>query len=189
VARTFQNINLVDEMSVIDNVAVARFGAEGALLTDAFVPGRSRASWESARGYAMNLLKALDIDSRALQPAGGLAYGIKRKVEIARALALEPQLLLLDEPAAGLNETEQLDLADRLKKFAAGGLSVLVIEHNMPFLMPLVDRIACLDRGEVIALGLPSELCNSPKVISAYLGVPDPVQPLTGLDSTRIQTH
>ncbi len=174
VARTFQNINLVDDMSVIDNVAVARFGAERATLADAFVPGRSSRAWLSARAHAMGLLQAFDIEALANQPAGGLAYGIKRKVEIARALALDPMLLLLDEPAAGLNEAEQLDLAERLRRFAARGLSVLVIEHNMPFLMPLVDRVACLDRGEVIAMGLPEEIRHSAQVISAYLGAPDP---------------
>lgn len=175
IARTFQNINLVDEMSVIDNVAVARFGAERAALADAFFPGRSSRAWERARAHAMSLLKAFDIEALARQPAGGLAYGIKRKVEIARALALDPMLLLLDEPAAGLNEAEQLDLANRLRRFASRGLSVLVIEHNMPFLMPLVDRVACLDRGEVIALGLPDQVRHSAQVISAYLGAPDPI--------------
>jgi branched-chain amino acid transport system permease protein len=180
VARTFQNINLVDEMSVIDNVAVARFAAEHVALTDAFIPGRSETAWQRARDHAATLLQALDIESLSWQPAGGLAYGIKRKVEIARALALDPVLLLLDEPAAGLNESEQLDLAARLRRFAANGLSVLLIEHNMPFLMPLADRVACLDRGSVIALGLPEEIRNSAQVISAYLGAPsgsDPVQP------------
>ncbi len=174
IARTFQNINLVDEMSVLDNVAVARFGAEGASLADAFTPGRSQTKWQRAQEHAFELLAALDIDAMARQPAGGLAYGIKRKVEIARALALEPRLLLLDEPAAGLNESEQLDLAERLRRFASKGLSVLLIEHNMPFLMPLVDRVACLDRGEVIAEGLPSEVRSSAQVISAYLGAPSP---------------
>ncbi|MFM8548673.1 MAG: ABC transporter permease subunit [Betaproteobacteria bacterium] len=180
VARTFQNINLVDEMSVIDNVAVARFAAEHVALTDAFIPGRSETAWQRARDHAATLLQALDIESLSWQPAGGLAYGIKRKVEIARALALDPVLLLLDEPAAGLNESEQLDLAARLRRFAANGLSVLLIEHNMPFLMPLADRVACLDRGSVIALGLPEQIRNSAQVISAYLGAPsgsDPVQP------------
>ncbi len=179
VARTFQNINLVDEMSVVDNVAVARFGAERASLTKAFFTNRMDAAWERARSHAMDLLVALGIDGVALQPAGGLAYGIKRKVEIARALALEPSLLLLDEPAAGLNESEQLDLAQRLRTFANRGLSVLVIEHNMPFLLPLVDHLACLDRGVVIASGTADEVRSNPRVISAYLGAPS--EPASGL--------
>lgn len=172
VARTFQNINLVDAMSVVDNVAVARFGAERAALSWAFVPLRGARAWARARGHAMYLLEAMGIGDRALQPAGSQAYGIKRKVEIARALALEPALLLLDEPAAGLNEAEQKDLAQRLRAFAGGGLSVLVIEHNMPFLLPLVDRLACLNRGIVIAEGTADEVRRHPEVVQAYLGTP-----------------
>lgn len=170
VARTFQNINLVDDMSVVDNVAVARFGIERAGLAQAFFTRRMDQAWERSRSHAMHLLRALGCEGVAMQPAGGLAYGIKRKVEIARALALEPTLLLLDEPAAGLNEAEQLDLAARLRNFAGNGLSVLVIEHNMPFLLPLVDRLACLDRGALIASGSADEVRSDARVISAYLG-------------------
>ena len=175
VARTFQNINLVDDMSAIDNVAVARFGHEGAGLAKALLTTRMDAAWERARAHAMHLLRELGVEDVALQPAGGLAYGIKRKVEIARALALDPVLLLLDEPAAGLNEAEQLDLASRLRGFAGKGLSVLVIEHNMPFLLPLVDRLACLDRGAVIAAGTADEVRRDPRVVAAYLGAPQEV--------------
>ena len=156
VARTFQNINLIDELSVLDNVAAARAGR--------------RAKLERARAEAMHHLEALDIGPLALQPCGGLAYGLKRRVEIARALALEPQLLLLDEPAAGLNQTEQADLAARLRRLAAEGLTLVVIEHNMPFLMPLATRMACLDYGRIIALGSPAEIRAHPRVIEAYLG-------------------
>ena len=120
----------------------------------------------------MHLLAALGVDDAARSLAGGLAYGLKRKVEIARALALQPSLLLLDEPAAGLNESEQLDLAQRLRAFAKGGLSILVIEHNMPFLMPLAHRIVCLDQGKQIAEGSPRQIQSDPSVIAAYLGAP-----------------
>ena len=133
-------------------------------------------AWQRARGNAAYLLEALGIAHTAQSHAGGLAYGIKRKVEIARALALEPTLLLLDEPAAGLNENEQLDLADRLRAFAKTGLSILVIEHNMPFLMPLAQRIVCLDHGVVIAEGTPAEIRANPLVIAAYLGAPEEVK-------------
>ena len=173
VARTFQNINLVDDMTVLDNIAVARYGFEKAGLVQAAGAGWHQPAWQRARGNAAYLLEALGIAHTASSNAGGLAYGIKRKVEIARALALEPTLLLLDEPAAGLNENEQLDLADRLRAFAKTGLSILVIEHNMPFLMPLAERIVCLDHGVVIAQGTPAEIRANPLVIAAYLGAPE----------------
>ena len=173
VARTFQNINLVDDMAVLDNVAVARYGHEKAGLARAIGAGWHEEAWERARAQAVGLLEALGIAHMAHVRAGGLAYGIKRKVEIARALALEPALLLLDEPAAGLNEDEQRDLAERLRAFARHGLSILVIEHNMPFLMPLAQRMICLDHGIVIAEGTPAEIRANPLVVAAYLGAPE----------------
>lgn len=173
IARTFQNINLVDEMSVLDNVAVARYGFESAGLAQTVAAGWHDPAWQRARAQAMSLLDALGVAGVAQNAAGSLAYGIKRKVEIARALALEPKLLLLDEPAAGLNENEQLDLAERLRVFARDGLSILVIEHNMPFLMPLAERMACFDHGELIATGTPAEIRANPLVIEAYLGAPE----------------
>ena len=173
IARTFQNINLVDEMTVLDNVAVARYRHAGGGFLASFRGGFSDPAWRLARGQAMHLLQALGVDDCAERAAGDLAYGLKRRVEIARALALEPRLLLLDEPAAGLNETEQADLAERLRDFARAGLAILVIEHNMPFLMPLAERMVCLDHGEVIAAGTPAEIRANPQVIEAYLGAPE----------------
>ena len=103
--------------------------------------------------------------------AAGLPYGTRRRVEVARALATGPRLLLLDEPAAGLNEQEQKDLADRIRSFAAEGITVLVVEHNLVFLAALAERLICLDRGKVIAAGLPEAVRREPAVIEAYLGL------------------
>lgn len=169
IARTFQNIQLVDEMSALDNVAVARAGVERVGLARALA-GRPDDGLAAAQGHAMHLLEELGVADIAMRPCGGLAYGIKRRVEIARALAMQPRLLLLDEPAAGLNAAEQNDLAERIRALARGGLTLLVVEHNMPFLMPLAERIVCLDAGRVIATGTPGEIRRDPDVIRAYLG-------------------
>lgn len=169
VARTFQNINLVDSMTALDNIAVARFDRERASFASSLMAGRD-ASLARARGHAMSLLERMDCGHIAMQSAGGLPYGLKRRVEIARALALEPTLLLLDEPAAGLNESEQADLARRLRVLADDGLTLLVIEHNMSFLMPLATRMACLDHGQRIAQGTTAQIRADARVIEAYLG-------------------
>jgi branched-chain amino acid transport system permease protein len=174
IARTFQNLALADQMSALDNVAVARLARGGFGLGGALAAGWTDRALAMARAEAAGLLESLGVGAEAMRPCGGLAYGLKRRVEIARALALEPRVLLLDEPAAGLNPAEQADLARRLRRLAGGGLAVIVIEHNMPFLMPLVDRVVCLDHGEVIATGAPEAIRHDAKVIEAYLGVTPP---------------
>jgi branched-chain amino acid transport system permease protein len=149
VARSFQTTALVPTLSALDNVALARGGD---------------------RAGAMWLLTRMGAAAAAGEVAGGLPPGIARRVEIARALATVPYLLLLDEPAAGLNEAEQADLAQRLRGLADDGIALLVIEHNMPFLASLADHMVCLDQGRVIAAGTPAAVQTHPRVIEAYLG-------------------
>ncbi len=161
IARTFQTVALVDDMTALDSVAVARRSGDPA----------------AARAGAMALLDRVGAAGIAMRPCGGLPSGARRQVEIARALALQPRLLLLDEPAAGLNATEQADLARRLRGLARDGVALLVIEHDMAFLAPLVDRLACLDEGRLIADGPPDAVRGDARVIEAYLGTPATAPP------------
>ena len=171
--RTFQNIDLVGDMTALDNVAVARANITHTTLWQAVTAfGRDRAL-KNAREHAMSLLQAVGAADIAGRRCDSLPYGVKRRVEIARALAVEPRLLLLDEPAAGLNEAEQVELSARLEEMTRDGLTLLVIEHNMQFLLPLAERMSCLDNGEVIASGTPREIVADPAVIEAYLGAPE----------------
>ncbi len=168
--RTFQTVNLIGDMTALDNVAVARARIMQANLLRAVSTIGTDDNLERAREHAMFLLESIGAAQAAGQRCDSLPYGVKRRVEIARALALEPHLVLLDEPAAGLNEAEQVELGSRLEKLASGGIALLIIEHNMRFLLPLAHRMMCLDHGEVIARGTPDVITSHPKVIEAYLG-------------------
>ena len=172
IARTFQNIRLFKDMTVLDNVKVGLHNqvkyttATGILrLPSYFV--KERAMNEKA----MELLKIFDLDGEAGQPASSLPYGKQRKLEIARALATNPKLLLLDEPAAGMNPNETAELMETVRfvrdKF---DIAVLLIEHDMSFVMGLCEHITVLDYGRIIAEGDPETVRSDPKVIAAYLG-------------------
>ncbi|MDB5408218.1 MAG: transporter ATP-binding protein [Rhodospirillales bacterium] len=171
IGRTFQNGNSLEAMSALDSVATARLAVGAALAFRRVLrPVASRRTLALARGEAMHCLELLGVAAVAMQRCRALPYGTRRRVEIARALALQPAVLLLDEPAAGLDGAEQDDLARRLGELAQGGIAILVIEHNMDFLMGLAQRIVCLDRGRVLAVGTPAAIRRDPDVLTAYLG-------------------
>ena len=172
--RTFQNIRIFKEMTLIENVVVGMhaqldYGVPGWLFS---LPG-FRAQERQARERAHELLGWVGLDAKAHDTADNLSYGDQRKLELARALATKPKLLLLDEPVAGMNSGEKLALMDVITKIAKRGFTVFMIEHDMRFVMGLCERIAVLNFGRIIAEGTPDEIKNNPDVIEAYLGRDD----------------
>ncbi|MEH2067953.1 MAG: ABC transporter ATP-binding protein [Nostoc sp.] len=172
IARTFQNIRLFGELSALENVVSARhLRNKSNVLTGVLGLPLARREEKKSRRKALQLLEMVGLSDRAEEKAKNFAYGDQRRLEIARALALEPQILLLDEPAAGMNPNEKQQLSEFICSLREQfNLTIVLIEHHVPLVMGLCDRIAVLDFGQLIALGEPSIVRNNPAVIEAYLG-------------------
>ena len=174
VARTFQNIRLFGALSVLENIKIAHhLHTRTNTLAGVFARPRSRREELEVDRSARELLALVGLQGRPAERAGALPYGDQRRLEIARALATAPAVLLLDEPAAGMNTSEKAGLAAFIRDIRNRfNLTVLLIEHSVPLVMRLCDRVAVLNFGELIALGTPTAVQNDPVVVEAYLGAP-----------------
>lgn len=171
IGRTFQNIRIFKDMSLLENVMVGLhaqlgYGPLGLLLGSSLFLSEERRARERAR----ELLSWVKLDHKALEKADNLSYGEQRKLELARALATSPRLLLLDEPVAGMNSSEKVELMHEIRNISARGYTIFMIEHDMRFVMGLCSDIAVLNFGRIIARGDPDKIRNDPQVIEAYLG-------------------
>ena len=173
IARTFQNIRLFDDLSVYDNLLTAcQKNITYSLLGGFLRTPNCRRQEAAARAECDALLEEMNLTAQSRQKASNLPYGMQRKLEIARALATHPKLLLLDEPAAGMNEEESIQLSDFIRSIRdSRDLTIVIIDHHMDVIMNICDRVSVLNFGTLLADGDPSEIQNNPEVIATYLGV------------------
>lgn len=173
IGRTFQNIRLFKELTVLENVMSAFYSSSHSSMIDmVFETKKFHDEENEVKAKALELLKVMGIEDLADVPAGGLPYGKQRKLEIARALGLNPKLLLLDEPAAGLNPTETRELTDLIRKIQKDrNITVLLIEHDMGLVMKICEKIYVLVQGQLVCEGTADVVQNDKRVIEAYLGV------------------